>query len=1098
MKLDALSAANTEKIYRNGVDEKREKSGAGSWEVGQIVEGVVTEVGDRVSMDFSGKQLSFPKESVPGAGTGQVRRFQVVESGPKGMLLKELPAGGGTAVHGGGAPQVDRSSLVRVPQDSDTAEEEEQQEENAEELAGRMTEEDYRALASEGFTLEGFNLQRLARALERIKAGREQRETANAAFQERKRAEREAIEETARRFLKNQPAAAYLAELLIRADIPVTESKLRELAEAAERGLEAVGRLDGAAGAYLIGNQLEPTIQNLYRAAHSGSGRREQPLPDSVWEELKPSAEAVVRQTGREPDAAAMEDARWLLENELPLTAENLACKEELDRLSDLAKASEAGGEAASDLIEMVLERAVEALKNGGSAEQAPLALGGMAAVEQRTAARVSAAFAEILPETIDLAAARLQAGGQTQKLTLEFLQRVQSELSGRTAGAAYTDVAARRQLAEIQLKLTAEAGVRLLRQGIRLDTAGLGEIVEGLRGLEQEYYRRLYEEAGGRIDSGNAPADLDLLRETDTAVRELRTAPAQVLSVTFAARALETVRSLHETGNRLAEQFRRAEESYEALMTKPRADMGDSIRTAFRNVDERLAAMGLEATEANRRAVRMLSYNQLELTRENLTAMKQYDAQVQEMLESMNPAACARMIQKGINPLDMPLPELSRTLRQLRDEEGASTEEKFSSYLVMLDEKKELSGAEREAYIGIYRLLHQVARTDGAAAGALAGSGRELTLSGLLSAVRTRRKGGVDASVDDAFGGTEAVSGQGKRISEQIEAAYQQTAAARAARELTPEALAGAGGPQEALELTAEQLAERLVQAHGSEACEAEAERCAQTMLDGLVQAAAGSSAEQAFLGAYREEQSMETIRAARELLSGRSVYRTLKELAQRYGETFEEPADGPDAVENAEKMRTAVENWNKTADKAVDRIFGNAALTGADSVQLLAVRGAIRLTGSLAGKEFYEIPLPADSGFVKLNLTVVHSGGEKGSAAIRLAGEGGDTAVELKLEGKQLNCYMSSASAQELDRIRGKEEELQKALKEQGFEITHWNYGLKTRSADTAAQWSAARETGADSAGTERTRTDDLYLAAKTVIKEIVSERTGAEHEN
>ncbi|MDE7299299.1 MAG: hypothetical protein K2N94_10800, partial [Lachnospiraceae bacterium] len=987
------------------------------------------------------------------------------------------------------------------PEEKETAEAE-YIADQAEELAGSMREDDYRAQASERFKVAGCNLQRLARALERIKAGREQRETANAAFLEKKRTEREAIEKTARRILSDQPAAAYLADLFARADIPVTEAKLRELAGAAERGIEAVGALDGAAGAYLISNRLEPSIQNLYRAVHSGSSRREQPLPEQVWEELRPSAEAVVRQAGLEPDGAAMENARWLLENELPLTAENLAYKEELDRLSDLAKMAADGArgsaQAVSELVSTVLERAVEAMQNGLPAEQAQLAQGGAAAVETRTAEQARAAFARILPETVDAAAARLRADGGRQELSLDFLQRVQRELSGRSAGAAYTDVAARRQLAEIQLKLTTEAGVRLMKQGIRLDTAGLGEIVEGLRDLEQEYYRRLYEEAGGRID-GDTQADLALLRETDTAVEELRTAPAQVLSVTFFTRTTETVHSLHETGNRLEEQYRRAEESYEALMTKPRADMGDSIQTAFRNVDERLAAMGLEATEANRRAVRMLSYNQLELTEENLAAMKQYDAQVQDMLESMNPAACARMIQRGINPLDMPLPELSRTLRQLRDEEGASTDEKFSSYLVKLDAKKELSSEEREAYIGIYRLLHQVARTDGAAVGALAGSGRELTLSGLLSAVRTRRKGGVDASVDDEFGGAEAVSRGGKSILEQIEAAYQQTMAERAERELTPEALAAAGGPQEALELTPEQLAERLAQARGSEACEAEAEQYAQTMLGELVQTASGSAAEQAFLAAYREEQSMDSIRAARELLSGRSVYRTLKSLAERYGAAFDEPTDGLDSMENSEKMRSAVENWNETADKMIDRIFGNTALTGEDSMQLLAMRGAIRLAGSLAGKEFYEIPLSAERGFVKLNLTVMHSGGEKGSASIRMAGEGEDAVFELRLEGKQLNCYASSASAQELDRIRGREEELQKALKEQGFEITHWNYGLKTRSADTAAQWGgAARETAADSAGADRTRTDDLYLAAKTIIKGIVTERTGAEHEN
>ena len=83
MKLDAMSAANAEKIYRNGVDNNKENN-AGTYTVGQVIEGVVTDVKDKVSIDFSGRELRFPKESVPDAKKGQVRRFQVVEAGKNG------------------------------------------------------------------------------------------------------------------------------------------------------------------------------------------------------------------------------------------------------------------------------------------------------------------------------------------------------------------------------------------------------------------------------------------------------------------------------------------------------------------------------------------------------------------------------------------------------------------------------------------------------------------------------------------------------------------------------------------------------------------------------------------------------------------------------------------------------------------------------------------------------------------------------------------------------------------------------------------------------------------------------------------------------
>ena len=1067
MKLDAISAANAEKIYQNNVTNREQD--AGTYTVGQVIEGVVTDVKDKVSIDFSGRELRFPKESVPDARKGQVRRFQVVEAGKNGIKLKEITSNNNTSTLApSGTLKVDRQPVIA---DCEASTEEEEEQEQAEEVAERITKDDYKELAEEGFTLEGFNLKRLARALERIKAGKEQKAAANTAFAEKKKTERENIKKVSEELRRNQIVAGNLVDLLVSADLPVTDAKVRELAKAAMQGLEAVGSIGDPAKAYLIRNNLEPNIQNLYMAAHSGSSR-EQPLSDQVWEELRPAAQEVAKNAGLEMDEG-LENARWLLENDLPLTAENLVYKAELDELSDNASA------VSQDIVVKVLEE----MAAGRLAQGALLARGPQELSDERAAKAASRDFAGILPETIDVAAARLRAGKSMQELSLAFLKKVQQELEGLPAQKVLTDTAARRQLEEIRLKLTTEAGMRLIRQGIRLDTSGLDKIVEGLRAIEQEYYKKLYEETGGAA-AGKA-GDVELLARTSQAVEDLKQAPANVLSVTFTTRTAQTLNSLHETGNILTAQYRQAQEEYEALMTKPRADMGDSIRTAFRNVDSLLEGLGVEATEANCRAVRMLSYNNLELTHENLAAMKQYDAQVQEMFERMNPAACAALIKKGINPLDMPLSELSETLQKLADEEGATTEEKYSAYLVMLDEKKELSPKEREAYIGIYRLLNQIAKTDGAAVGAVAGAGRELTLSAMLSAVRTRKKGGVDTAVDHEFGGVSA-SARGKSISDQIEAAYQQTMAQKAVRSLTPEALDAAGGPEKAMEMTPEELTNQLVQAQNEAAVASEAEQYAQAKVDGLVQTAAASSAEQAFLSSYGQEPSIASIRAAREVMSNRSIHRSVAGLAARYGVPFGVSAVNIASLENAEKMGQAVENWGEAADKVIDQIFENTALTGEDSEKLLVLRGAIRLSGRLAKQECYEIPISGEDGIVKLNLTIVHSGGASGRASIRMAGSE-ETKFEISLEGKKLNCYITTASRQELDRIQGREEAVKSALKGQGFEIVQWNYGLDTRSVASAAAFSgiSAQEVPKDNAEVYETRTDDLYLAAKTMIQ-------------
>lgn len=1070
MKLGAVAEnTNTNAVAKTaGNKEKSEKA---TYREGQIIEGTVTDVGEKVSMDFSGRKLSFPKESVPGASKGQVRRFQVMSAGEKGITLREISVqASGARGSGSAAMQVENSRILTAQ-----AEQEQSEQEEDDEAAQRVTGEDYEALCEEKYTLEGFNLTRLARAIERIKAGRQMRAETVEGQQEKKKQFKEDVRHMAERAVKNGPMAEYLADLLVRADIPITQEKIDEIAKAVTYGAEAVSGLGDGAKAYLIGGGLAPDITNLYKAAHSGAGK-EQKLSEEVWQELRPAAEGVLAEAGLQADAAGLADARWLMEHDLSLTAENLIYKKELDALAQECPP------------EQILEKAVDAVSKGEQAAKAQMGAGPQQLWEEARAQRYIGEFAQILPETADAAAAQLRAEGKDtgEGVSLDFLKKVQQMLrEGKTFDVSIADVTARRQLEEIRFKLTAEAGAKLLHQGIRLDTDGLEKIVEGLRAIENEYYQNLYKEVGGDADDAGS---IELLRRTDEAVAQLKNAPAHVLGVTFQTRFVQTVEGLRAAGEELTAQFDRAMERYEALMTKPRADMGDSIRTAFRNVDEVLSGMGLDATPENQRAVRIMAYNHIELTQENLDEMKLYDAKVQELLNNMNPAACAGLIKKGVNPLDLPIDELNGELTRLREEEGATTEEKYSNYLVMLDQKKELSAQERESYIGIYRLLNQVAKSDGAAIGVLAASGRELTLSNLLSAVRTRKKGGMDASVDDAFGGVSA-NVQGS-ISEQIGAAfrYEQRMAGQAAEELTPDKLEAVGGSEAALSMTPEELSRALKEADNT----AEMAQFSQGRAQELAETVAEGGAEQAFLSRFHEEKSVRTLRAARHILGGVSVKERIGALAGKYGVEDQMPEIDMEKVENAQNLQNMVEEWADSADKVIDDVFGNASLSGEDSMLLLSLQGAVRLTRSLAKQEFYEIPLQSGGSFVKLNLTVVHAGSGEGSVSIRLKGEE-DVDILLRMDGDCVNGYIVAASRGELDRMRGREETIKESLKEQGFEVTQWNYGLRTGSADPVAAQkvpATVQEAPEDGTGTGKTRTDNLYLAARTVIKMAVGQ--------
>ena len=78
------------------------------------------------------------------------------------------------------------------------------------------------------------------------------------------------------------------------------------------------------------------------------------------------------------------------------------------------------------------------------------------------------------------------------------------------------------------------------------------------------------------------------------------------------------------------------------------------------------------------------------------------------------------------------------------------------------MEKNNQITEEERNSYIGIYRLIHQVEQTDGAAIGALVNQGAEMTMKNLLTAVRSSHKTNrMDISVDNDYGESKRTDGK-------------------------------------------------------------------------------------------------------------------------------------------------------------------------------------------------------------------------------------------------------------------------------------------------------------------------------------------------
>lgn len=561
---------------------------------------------------------------------------------------------------------------------------------------------------------------------------------------------------------------------------------------------------------------------------------------------------------------------------------------------------------------------------------------------------------------------------------------------SGKRPGDALM-ITARRQLEETRLAMTSEVRSAMLKQGIEVDTQQLEEIVEDLKEQERQYYRELLDGSGVAATDEN----VDTMVQTMDVFNEMKGQPAYILGQ---IQPEDTVASIHESGRNLQQELARASAGYETLMTAPRKDMGDSIQKAFSNVDDILKDLNLETSEGNRRAVRILAYNQTAVTTENITRVKAMDEQMQRAFRNMNPAVTLEMIRRGENPLDMNMEQLNKAAEMIKQETGNEEQERFSKFLYKLEQNNEISEEERSSYIGIYRLIAQVEKSDGAALGFLMSQGSDVTMRNLLMAVRSSKKGVMDYTVSDEFEGVDG-SVKGARIDDQITAGFQQNCIHDIMDAVSPQKLAVLG-EDNWQNMTPEQLAEALAQMEEPSQEQALEADYRQEQLNLYQQALEMPEDVYAFLDRYDITNSLANIMAANEML--RQPNRMMERLWKK--DSFSKDAmekiadlknkvleDFGEALKNPDELKKAQETLAEVAEHVMDTMI----IEDDSEVRMLDMRAMRQVTHQLAlcakkaEEESYMIPVKTGESVMGVSLKVIRGKKEKGFVDIMFDSE-------------------------------------------------------------------------------------------------------------
>ena len=775
--------------------------------------------------------------------------------------------------------------------------------------------------------------------------------------------------------------------------LPATIENVTEISEALNVSGELTIPSDDAKK-YMINNCPEPTVNNFYIANHSSSadtsanrasyymdetGYVGKNPTDADIESLSPQIEKIISDAGLSVNEQTINEAKWLINKDIPLTKENLTNLENLESVSFPLD------------TETVALSAASALAEGKNAKDGLLSD----------------------PESIHIKAAK-------------FVESLN-----------FDDVAKRRILEETRLILTLEASVSLLKKGINLDTKDLEKLVDDLKQAEKESYAPFLmdnDEVDIKKYDDELTLKLDVFKQTVIAIEHVKTAPLSVVGDVAFSEKTPTLNEVAELSNKAKSEFSKAERSYETMMTMPRYDMGDSIKKAFRNVDDILEDLEIEATRLNEKAVRILGYSGMEITEANIEKAVKAEVAVENVITHMTPARTLKMIRDGFNPLDTDIFELSNELLS-EDEDTGNT--KYTEFLYKLEKSSEITESEKIAFIGLYRLFRKIEKSDGKLVGDVIKADEKLTFSNIISASRSDRQVGTDIKIDDSFGTLEKLITHGESITDQIlqgfrtkelNVQYAKEEADEIRNIITKEeaivrALENADSPKSPINMAA---ANMLLNSRG-------------TIFKGLLK------------GLDEEEKDV--------------FDKEISELADSF--------DDEDSVKNAinsftEKTQEIIKNKAQIADKYID----------VKSLKLLNKQ--LSIINKMADSRTYEVPVIINGSYTSINLKIVNDTENAGKVkAYFETEETGRVSAEFDLRDGKVSGIITTENSFFEGVIKEREDSFKEEFKGAGVEISSMYY-VNKRGISVKGNYTDENDVSTPA-------TKQLYSVAKAIIKAV-----------
>ncbi len=505
--------------------------------------------------------------------------------------------------------------------------------------------------------------------------------------------------------------------------------------------IESIENIDKDTALNIIKKGDKSTIEDLYTSKYTRFSNKENISIENI-DNIDSQIENILEQNNIEINDENMSIAKDFIKNEIDISSENIEKYKKLENIKENLNIKDILEKCAKNILKNENVLNVEIFSNENIAKNYE-------------------SYKEILPNILP---EHIQSLIDDKiKVNLKNILSNYENINTNNVNVTQEAISEKLNLYKIQLKLTTEAMYSLYDKGINIDTKPLKEVVTYLEGVEQEKYKKYLEL--NEVDSTQ-----DNIQTIKNVVSTIQNIYPNVVYNTFKDIIGKKV-DFSLSGINKSLKAQNIIDDFENFKTMPNRAFGDSINKLKDDFKNLLIDNGFEPNEANLKALKILSVNNMDFTEENMLNVKLLDSKIDYLANNLHPLTVSKMLKDSFNPMDKNINDVIDYINN--NSFGQTSREKIAEQILDIDKENKLSKEERDAIVSVYRMLNMVQKGDSVAIGNLLKTEKNVTLSNLLQASKilekNRKNIDFDKKIDENTGESEKITSD-KNITNSIQ----------------------------------------------------------------------------------------------------------------------------------------------------------------------------------------------------------------------------------------------------------------------------------------------------------------------------------------